>query len=341
MKGFELSPEAIQALRASHRSVKVKKDAYKINAVILLGTGWTLQEVSEALLLDEATLTSYVQKYRQAGFRGLLATFHQGSQKKLNESQIESLCHELDHHIHLSTKSVCAFVQQTFSIDYTIGGMTDLLKALGYVYKKPKRIPGNPDNDAQEVFLEQYNAFMANKPADAAVFFVDAVHPVHNSMAAYGWMKKGEFRELSSNTGRSRLNIHGAMNAETLETTVITSEDNVNAHSTIELLKYLETLYPRASKIYVILDNARYHYCKAVQAYVTHSKIQLIFLPSYSPELNLIERLWRLFNKHILYNQYYATFVEFKKRCLGFFKHQSNYYEEIQSIMANGLADLV
>lgn len=341
MKGFHLTPENIQELRAAHRSCKFKKDAYKINAVILLGEGWTVEEVSDALLLNEDTLMTYVKKYKQSGIQSLLKTFHQGSQKKLSDKQIETLRIELDTTIHLTTASICTFVKNTFGITYSVGGMTDLLKNLGYVYKKPTCVPADPDIHAQELFLKYYNDFMENKPANEAVFFVDAVHPVHNSMAAYGWIKKGATQELKSNSGRGRLNIHGAMNAKTLETTVITSEDNVNTESTIQLFEYLLALYPFASVIHIVLDNAKYHYSQAVQDYVKNSRINLVFQPSYSPELNLIERLWRLFKKNVLYNQYYATFDEFKKSCLSFFKNQADHYDEIESIMGDGLATLV
>lgn len=341
MKGFDLTPDEIQELRAAHRSTKFKKDAYKINAAILLGTGWTLKEVSEALLLDEDTLASYVNKYKDAGFDGLLKVLHKGGFKKLSSEQIDLLCVELDSSVYLNTKAICSYVKSQFNINYTIGGMTDLLHNLDYVYKKPKLVPANPDPESQDVFLDQYVEFMENKPKDSVVFFVDAVHPVHNSMPAYGWIRKGRAQELKSNSGRNRLNIHGAMNAETYETTVIATEDSINTETTIQLFQYLESIYSFASVIYVILDNARYHYSKSVQEYVKTSKIELVFQPSYSPELNLIERLWKVFKKNVLYNKFYEDYAGFKSACLSFFKNQSKHFKEIESIMGDGLEALV
>jgi len=87
MRNFELFPEEIKKLRFVHAE-KRKSKAYRINAVILLGTGWTVKQVAEALLLDEDTLSNYIKKYKEGGFSNLLKTLHQGSKPLLNQAQI-------------------------------------------------------------------------------------------------------------------------------------------------------------------------------------------------------------------------------------------------------------
>ncbi len=82
--------------------------------------------------------------------------------------------------------------------------------------------------------------------------FADAVHPEHNTMAAYGWIKKGQKRKLETNSGRQRLNLHGAINIETLEMTVIEST-TINADSTVELLEILNLKYPLSNRLHIIL----------------------------------------------------------------------------------------
>ena len=146
---------------------------------------------------------------------------------------------------------------------------------------------------------------------------------------------------MKSNSGRDRLNVHGAMNAETFETTVVVSKANVNGDSTIALFESLEVVYPLAESIYVILDNAKYHYSAPVMDYVENSRIKLVFLPSYSPNLNLIERLWKFFKKKVLYNTYYEKIEDFRKACIKFFRSINSYWDELASIMSGGfeLAD--
>lgn len=340
MKGFQLTSQQQQELRAALRAARNSNQAkasVKINALLLLGTGMSLEEVSDVLFLDEDTLSGYVKRYQSGDLKSALKTAHKGSNGNLSKQQTDTLIEELDSRIYLTTLAVCSYVEDSFGIKYSVSGMTELLKRLGFTYKKPVLKPGNPDPDKQEEFLQRFLAFMQNKAEKEAVFFVDAVHPAHNSMPAYGWMKKGEKTELKTNSGRQRLNIHGAMNAETYEVIPLISESTVNSESTIQLLEYLEKLYPLATVIYVILDNAKYHYSKVVKEWEKTSRVKLVPLPSYSPELNLIERLWRVFKKKVLYNKYFEGFEEFKQACIDFFNNQDAHYDDISSIMGSGL----
>ncbi|MCH9691205.1 MAG: transposase [Gammaproteobacteria bacterium] len=129
--------------------------------------------------------------------------------------------------------------------------MRDLLHRLGYEFKKPKLVPDTPNREDQEIFVEQYEQFMKEKPDDEDVFFIDAVHPEHNTMAAYGRIKRGQKRNLQTNSGRQRLNLHGAINAETFDVTVIESE-TVDAESTATLLESLNQQYPLSGRLHII-----------------------------------------------------------------------------------------
>lgn len=335
MKTFLLTTEQINELRRAHRQAKNKRDADRIKAIYSLAVGHTIAQVTSILMIDEETLRNYEKSYQEGGIPALLRNNHKGSMCRLSDAEIEAIKSELESTIHLTTQSVINFVEVNFGMTYTQSGMRDLLHRIGYEYKKPKLVPGNPDVEAQEIFVEQYENFMQKKSRDCEVLFLDAVHPEHNALAAYGWIKRGEKRELKTNSGRERLNLHGAINAETYQVTIIESE-TVNADSTINLLEAIEQTYPLSKKIFVILDNAKYHYSKTVQEYIKSSRIKLIFLPSYSPNLNLIERLWKFFKKKVLYNRYNENIVAFRDACITFFRNIDSHYDEIEKIMAGG-----
>jgi len=337
MKGFYLTEQELIELRAAHKEAKrrgASSSAYKINAIILLGTGWTFWKVKEALLLDEETVSRYVTRYKEGGVSHLLETQYTGRECLLSAEGIENLKSELDSKIYLTTAEVIHYVANEFDVNYSVSGMCDLLHRIGYEYKKPKIVPGNPDIEAQEIFIGQYEQFMLNKKADVEVLFMDAVHPEHNAMAAYGWIKRGKQRALRTNSGRERLNLHGAINAETNQITVIES-DTVDAYSTINLFGAIEQRYPFASEIMVILDNAPYHHSKEIKKYLkSGSRIRLVFLPSYSPNLNLIERIWKFFKKKVLYNTYYPDIGKFREACIQFFRNFDQFDCEVSRLMS-------
>ena len=161
---------------------------------------------------------------------------------------------------------------------------------------------------------------------------LSACHPMFNSIPAYGWIRTGHDKELKSNTGRQRLNINGAIDIETMQW-ADDLPDSVNAQSTIRLFKKLEKEYPQAQKIRIFADNARYYRSKLVTKYLAGSKIKLIFLPAYSPNLNLIERFWKFFKKKVLNNQYYETYNKFVHACKCFFRQGKRHDPELRTLL--------
>lgn len=156
MKDFHLSKEEVKELRAAHRAERNRNASYKINAVISLGTGWKLKDVKEALLLDDENLRCYVKKYQSSGITELLETHYLGRQANLDKSQLKVFCEKLDSNIYLTTGAINEYVKETFGIEYAASGMRDLLHRLGFTFKKPKLVPGNPNREAQEDFVRYY-----------------------------------------------------------------------------------------------------------------------------------------------------------------------------------------
>ena len=243
---------------------------------------------------------------------------------------------QLDEHLnentYLSTKEVVSYVAKRFKVTYSVSGLTELLHRLGYVYKKPKLVPGKADAKAQEEFIASYRELKETKGAMDPIYFMDGTHPQHNSVVAYGWIKKGTTKEIKSNTGRRRLNINGAIDIENTSISVDYGV-SINAQSTISLLKKIELKYTEAENIYIICDNAGYYRSQKVTEYLKTSKVELKFLPPYSPNLNLIERLWKYFHKIVLYNKYYETYHEFQKACKSFFKNIKRYKKDLASLL--------
>ena len=319
-------------MRAEHRQTKEKRLADRLKAVILLGSGWSAEQVAEALLIEPDTARSYFKRYQQGGVRELLSMAYRGGLGWLSEEQLVELDLHLRENLYLSAKEVARHVEEHYGVSYSERGMTALLHRLGYVYKKPKLVPGKADAEAQRGFLESYEKLKQDKDSADPIYFMDATHPRHNPVLGYGWIKRGVERELPSNTGRDRLNINAAIDLERLEP-VVRFDPTIDAASTIALFEQIEQANPAAKRIYVICDNAPYYRSKEVRRFLESSKIELVFLPPYSPNLNLIERYWKFFKRQVLYDAYYETFGKFRRACEQFFENSKVHAAQLRSLL--------
>jgi transposase len=321
MQNFILTPQQQIMLRLEHKRAKKESAslAYRINAILLLGTGWTLEQVSNALLLDIETLRSYVQKFEEGGVKKLLQKNHHGKQSFLTHEQTAQLVSHLESNLYRTTLGVILYVNNEFNILYSRSGMTKLLHELGFTYKKPKLIPSGLDFQAQDDFIICFEQFMKTKHENDPVVFYDSSHPQYQSHADYGWIKKGEEVLLPNHGIRGHINISGAVDLERYDV-IVDFPEKVNAQSTVKTLIKIEAYYPAAEAITVILDNAGSHRSALVKNYAQNSKINLVFLPPYSPNLNLMERVWGLLKRQLVCNSFYETFSDFKDSIKEFFK---------------------
>jgi transposase len=147
------------------------------------------------------------------------------------------------------------------------------------------------------------------KAGQRHVFFVDAAHFVFGTFLCCLWSFARLFVRAAS--GRQRLNVLGAFNAVTQELIAVTNTKVVNTETMCELLRKIAA-QGLAGPVTLVLDNARYQRNAVVQALAASLGIELLFLPSYSPNLNLIERLWRLLKRESLYGRYHPTFADFQ-----------------------------
>lgn len=316
----------------SHRRQNDKGIADRIKTVLYLDKGMSYAEIAELLFIDDSTLRRYYEIYNEKGIAGLLQYNYTGGLSYLSDEEIKEIDQHLQENLYQTSKEIAHYIESKYKVPYSVEGIRDLLRRINFVFKKTKHLPGKGDVALQKQFVEQYHEIKAGKGKEDEIYFADAVHPLHNSIVSGGWIKRGKEKAIKANTGRNRMNINGACNAATGE--VITYDDLcINAQSTIVLLGKLLLHQPKG-KVIVIADNARYYKCTLVTEYIqANPRIQLIFLPPYSPNLNLIERLWKFYKKKILYNKYYETFDEFKMQTQDFFDNISDYSTELKSLL--------
>jgi len=163
----------------------------------------------------------------------------------------------------------------------------------------------------------------------------DPMHQTHNNENGYLWQIKGKdgTKVVPSNTGRRRLNILGAVNMVNLDIVPFITEENCNKETIKVFLDEVKKTYQQAKRITIFLDNARYQRNYEVQEHAKKLGIVLEFMPPYSPNLCLIERVWKFFKKKVIKNKYYDTFEKFELFICKFFQNWKLYQTELQSLL--------
>jgi transposase len=335
MDDYRLSDKEINRLKQHHRKVKTKWEADRVKAVYLLGSGMSPSNVAFVLLKDSQTIRSYWQHYQAGDIDLLLQNNYNGKEPKLPEAQEQELIDHLRNNIYSSSIDIIHYVHVTYNVLYSQTGIKHLLKRLNFTYHKPKVVPGKLDSAKQKEWLRYYRWLRKIKAQTAVFLFGDASHPQCNGKPSYGWIYKGEEKQLKTNSGRQHLNLNAVVNVDTLEITM-SMPPTVNAQSMIELGKKIVKKYPDVEKtIYWIVDNAKYHRAKIFQEWLkAHPRIRMLFLPSYSPNLNLAERLWKFFNEKVRSNRYFENFSDFVLAAKEFFRCRTKFREELRTRLA-------
>ena len=328
---FLTTSQVIQ-YKKQHRRSSSAKEKDRIKSILMLNHGYSFEEIAEVLIVDEDSIRRRHNLYLEGGIESLSTNNYKGSDPFLSLEEQNKLAHYMDAYIFLTSKEACDYVLKTFKVEYTTKGMTKLLGRMGFVYKKPKAMAGKADRKEQDKFIRKYAKLRRKKGKDDKIYFMDGTHPLHNPILQYGWIKKGEEKHIETNTGRNRLNINGAYDVE--DKKVIAREDeSVNAQSTVKLLVQLLSGQPKG-KLYVILDNARYYRSEMVKEFLKdNTRIKLVFLPPYSPNLNLIERIWKFVKKKVAYNKYYEEFSVFRRKFLHRLNDLEKFEEELETLM--------
>lgn len=325
-----LSKSERDSLLAELRLERYRRYADRIRVVLLLDEGKSAKSIADYLFLTEKTVRHYGKSYKSGGIEQLVYDDYKGKEFHLTELERAELINHLSTQLYRTTLEIRAYILRKYGVKYTTGGVRHLLKRLGFVYKKPQLIPGKANKEQQTEFVKELEKLKRSK---FPLYFADGVHPQHNTYVDRGWILKGKDFNLKSNTKRYRVNINGAINADNAGDVVIDSSNTVNAQSTIKLLKKLERKNSTSKKINVVVDNAGYYRSRLVKEFLKTSRVKLVFLPPYSPNLNLIERLWKVMNRKILYNIYYEKLEEFRKAILGFFRNIKKYRKDVENIL--------
>ena len=314
MININFTQEEIEALNYERYNYPHPKVQKKIEVLYLKSQGLAHNEIRRLCRISKTTLTTYLKQYIGGGIETLKKINHKGQPSKLWEhaSTIEEYFKK---NPPSTVAEAQAVIEDLTGIKRSPTQIRIFMKKLGLKFLKMGFVPGKAitpekikeQDEFQEEDLEP--RLEEAKEEKRVVFFVDAAHFIYKAYLSFIWCFARTF--ISSPSGRKRFNVLGALNAVTKEIITITNETYINADSVCQLLRKISELGIKVP-ITLVLDNARYQKCLLVQSLAENLNIELLYLPSYSPHLNLIERYWKFLRKKCLYSKYYADFQVFK-----------------------------
>ena len=323
-----------QYLRQLQKQRRDGEGYVKVTVVLMLDAVWPVVTVAETLGLDEATVYRYARAFQTLGVDRYLAHEQPGYWGVLTSAQLAHLCQEVNTTLYTDGKAIQAWLRRTYRVAYSLSGLTDLLHRLGFTYKLTTPVPCQADAQAQADFLQELAVLEAHvERGQAVLYYADAAHPTHHTRCTRAWCEKGSERPLLTVSGRERVNLNAALNAYAPTQLLLDETDCVNAQSTQRLYQQLLAAHPEGP-VYVVCDNARYYKNKALAAWLADKRLVQVFLPPYSPNLNLIERLWKFLRQKIIDTAFYRTKGQFKTAVLDFFDRLPEFGQELASRMS-------
>lgn len=314
MKKIHLTPEEKACLEAQHQTCENGKARDRIKAILLRSEFWTVSQISQALRLHQSTVIRHIQEYAS----GKLKNESGGSQSRLSQEQTQELIAHLEEHTYHHNHEIILYVKERWGIFFTVPGMHKWLHRNGFSYKKAKGLPHKSDPELQKQFVAEYEALKQKVGDDEPILFMDSVHPTQATKLSYGWIKTGKTKHVGTTASRTRLNIVGAIQLGELSKAITEQYETINGESIINFMNKIRAQHD-SKTVHLILDKAGYHRSALVAEHAEKLDIKLHFLPPYSPNLNPIERLWKVMNEKVRNNRLFKSAKDFKEAINYFF----------------------
>jgi transposase len=315
MLHIQFTEEEIEKLhyeRFHHPDPRVQQ---RCEVAYLKALEFSHQEIGRIARVSQPTVHSCLENYQAGGLDKLKEVKVYRPTSELNDHRA-TLEEEFKVRPPKTINEAVERIEQCTGLRRSPTQVRTFLKGLGLKRLKVGQVPAKADPVQQAEFLEQK---LEPRLAEAQhgqrhVFLVDAAHFVLQPFLGFLWCFTRIFIQAPS--GRQRLNVLGALHATTRQLVTVVNQDYIKAQTVETLLRQLAAAFA-GLPITIVLDNARYQHCRLIMDLADQLDIELLFLPPYSPNLNLIERLWKFVKKECLYSEYYATFELFKQAILG------------------------
>jgi transposase len=339
MKPIQLTPEQRQDMNRRRKASQDRRLYERLTAVLAVDAGKTREQVAELLGVSLTQLSEWLRVFRNQGLEALCTPHNKGDPGNLTAAQVEQLKGQIRSGRFRNSDQIRCWLKETFGVCYTSSGIKQLLQRIGASYHKVTGFLWKANPDKQHEFVAHYERQKAAAKRPGAKrtrrYFVDACHPLWGLELVYScWLLVGQRFLAGMGSGRQRLNILGAYCPDDQEYLDLRlTRDNINGEQFVNLLRLLRAKHPDTERFVLYLDGARYYGSPVVKAWLRrHPEFELEPLPTYSPNLNLIERLWKLLRARAL-SRWHPSFEAMQEAVSGVLDHLQDYRAELATLM--------
>src|SRR4051812_48011650 len=340
MKMIQLTLRQRQDISERRRHAPDRRVYQRLSALLWSDEGRSREVSADLLGVSTRQVGQWLRIFRNKGLDELCTLHYQGDPGRLGPAQVERLKREIATGAFHNAEQVRTWVQDRLGVAYSISGIKDLLRRVGASYHKVSGFFWKADVEEQKRWVRKHRRHKRQAGPETRRYFVDACHPVWGVDLLYPcWLLVGQRFHVGVGNGRKRLNILGAYSPDDHDYVDLRlTKENITGEQFVKLLEKLLAKHPEAGKFLLYLDNARYYSKPCVKEWLAaHPQFRLVPLPAYSPNLNLIERLWKFLRKKAL-SRWHKTFEEMQAAVAEVLDHLGEYREELTTLMTERFA---
>jgi transposase len=341
MKPIVLSDEQRKEIERRRKQTLDRRIYQRLTAVLAIASGKSREEVAELLGVSLSQLGEWLRVFRNEGLDALCTLLYKGDPGKLTPHQVQQLKDEVAKGCFRNSDQIRHCLHKATGVGYSSSGVKDLLKRIGISYHKVTGFLWKANPDKQKDFVKKYKRQKANAHRKEAGhtrrYFVDACHPIWGLSLVFScWLLVGQRFLVGMGGGRKRLNILGAYCPDDQEYLDLRlTRDNVNGEQFVNLLRVLKERHPETKRFILYLDNAAYYGKPLVLEWLgRHPEFHLEPVPPYSPNVNLIERLWKFMKQKAL-SRWHPSFEAMQQAVSEVMDHLDEYKDELASLMVD------
>jgi transposase len=340
MKTIQLTPRQRNDIGARRRHAQDRRVYQRLSAVLWSDEGRSREVIAGLLGVSTRQVGQWLRIFRNKGLEELGTLHYQGDPGRLGPSQVERLKQEIATGAFHNAEQIRTWVLDTLGVAYSISGLKDLLRRVGASYHKVSGFFWKADVEEQRRWVRKHRRHKREAGPETRRYFVDACHPVWGVDLLYScWLLVGQRLYVGVGNGRKRLNILGAYCPDDHDYVDLRlTKENITGEQFVKLLEALRAKHPETAKFLLDLDNARYDSKPCVKPWLAaHREFRLVPVPAYSPNLNLIERLWKFLRKKAL-SRWHVTFEGMQAAVAEVLDRLGDYRDELSTLMTERFA---